>query len=445
MDLIRGATGCGALEAAQFLEMAGSVEAAIRLHDEVMGVSSSSSEAHSILFGESGVPGAWLQGIEVLESSEDLPLLVQRENGPCGALAALNALALAAEARPARDAVSEAMVSALGRCGSPKFARWRDRVGGEISEDGGVDDFFRPGGLALFCLSLVLTRGAEAVRNDVASEPGSSLPLVSSPHAFCGPELIDLLVRGVAAGSFFSPRERGTIGFLARDETNAVVSRGLKTPELPIFVLHGGDHFTLLWRSGEYWRHWNGLEPHRKLSVLRVENVDDSPPEAPRAHRAVPGELESVVQSRGQGSWRDREYELSTWTPDFLTTRGETPSSNSAVLFDFRQYPPGPRDAWRCLGCYHSRFETGRFGANAPGLTACAHCGKPRDVAGWTFWRAYSTLPDQTRRLIDRDYAPSILATIRTRWRLADLSVLHEGHLYPLGDPRLPADQIPVV
>eukprot|EP00633_Aureoumbra_lagunensis_P006712 CAMPEP_0197309028 /NCGR_PEP_ID=MMETSP0891-20130614/7574_1 /TAXON_ID=44058 ORGANISM="Aureoumbra lagunensis, Strain CCMP1510" /NCGR_SAMPLE_ID=MMETSP0891 /ASSEMBLY_ACC=CAM_ASM_000534 /LENGTH=546 /DNA_ID=CAMNT_0042793877 /DNA_START=131 /DNA_END=1771 /DNA_ORIENTATION=+ len=443
------------------------------------------SEVHEVVFGKGPVPESWLcQGCEIF--CEKAVVYKQEKNGPCGALAALNGLVqLEIIERPSSTA-EEALMRAIGwllfRCAVVKeklisgarcdahvnftifTAFWK--ADGIYMENGNYTSALnwlrspqltkishaisKRGGLALLLYSAVATRGAARIR----AETSDGLPLVTAPHAFCGPELLDLLLSGAARGDFFVSKDqiiknaeekyavtstlfraRGTIGFLSHDEsTGRIVCDELKRPLRPIFILHGGDHFTLLFKNYEqnFWYHWNGLEPNRKLSLLRLSNscqLDDPSPPPSARYKVRPGEIESIVQRSSTKLWyRDISYELSLVTPEFAhddptpsrPQSNNLPSSLNTAPPDIFDFGPQPNELpWRCLKCYHSRFQTASFGLNHS-LLKCAVCGTGlRDDKGnpnWSIWCAYKDLPKSTQRRVDRSYAPKLLSVLRTRW-----------------------------
>ena len=110
-DQVAAITGLPAAEAASFLEMAGgNVEAAVALFFDMGGAmggappppavsaasSSPQSPAHTLLFGGTAAPPAWLdQGFEFSDDPSSCCGLLQGKNGPCGALAVVNAEVIA--------------------------------------------------------------------------------------------------------------------------------------------------------------------------------------------------------------------------------------------------------------------------------------------------------------------------------------------------------------
>ena len=65
----------------------------------------------------------------------------------------------------------------------------------------------------------------------------------------------------------------------AETETGIPLCDALKTPKHPVWVIHGGDHFTLAFCSAypadekevsfEMY-HWNGLQPNRAMRTFKV-------------------------------------------------------------------------------------------------------------------------------------------------------------------------------
>ena len=301
VDQVVAITGLSPEEAGSFLEMAGgNVEMAVALFfDMGSGAGSAGlppvsptasptadSPAHALLFGSAIAPRAWIeQGFEFSTDAHSRCGIIQHENGPCGVLACVNAQVLADLGCPLPSlAVDDAtLCTALGailwRCagtsGRVTLCRWADGVGGPLAPDEPfaadgvasvaaqlqpfVPSLKQRGGCCLFCYACVLTRGVNEVRADVALDGGST-PLVSGPHALCGTELVNLLVAGVAranvgayegggAGGKVRWRAPSPIGLLSRDEleTGVPLADVLKSPSQPIWILHGGDHFTVGW------------------------------------------------------------------------------------------------------------------------------------------------------------------------------------------------------
>ena len=298
-DELAAITGMDPSEAAGFLEMAGgSLDMAVSMYFEMQGGGGGGgalsdlpstgppgpgSAAHKILFGDGAVPDAWLeQGFEFSSAAQSRCGLVQGKNGPCGALAALNAEVIAHLECPMPDvavgpeALCAAMAKILCRCatdGKVVLASWAGEVGGELREDvvEGTDvssvalalmavvaSLMGRGGCCLLCYSCVLTRGVDTVRSEACLD-GGGVPLVSGPFALCGTELVSLMLCGVArcnvsayealSGGKVSWRTRGAVGLLSADELDSGVPLAdeLKSPSKPVWVVHGGDHFTVLW------------------------------------------------------------------------------------------------------------------------------------------------------------------------------------------------------
>ena len=296
-DSVAAFTGLGPEEAANFLEMAGgNVEAAVALFFDMQGgggggafggdagnaavPGTPASPVHAVLFGSATAPSSWVdQGFEFCADSQSRCCLIQHKNGPCGVLAVVNAEVLALMGRPLPSAsVDDGVLCAafgaiLWRCataGQITLARWAESPGGDVvGEEPFVADgpaavaarllpvlpsWKQRGGCCLLCYSAVLTRGIDKVKTDVALDAGSP-PLVVGPHSLCSTELMTLLMAGVArgnvgaysmAGGKVDWRTAGSVGLLSRDELEGMpLADALKSPSSPVYVLHGGDHFTV--------------------------------------------------------------------------------------------------------------------------------------------------------------------------------------------------------
>lgn len=109
---------------------------------------------------------------------------------------------------------------------------------------------------------------------------GGDAPLVVGPFALCSTEMVSLLLHGIARGNICAynldgtkatwrrplqahdgPQETpddlgdtdyGTIGMLSMAEVDGgrPLADELKSPTQPVFVVHGGDHFTVCFHAG---------------------------------------------------------------------------------------------------------------------------------------------------------------------------------------------------
>lgn len=266
-DQVAAITGLPPGEAANFLEMAGgNVEAAVALFFDMGGAmggapppppaavsSSPQSPAHTVLFGGSPAPPAWLeQGFDFSTDPISRVGLNQGKNGPCGALAVVNAEVIANLGCPLPSMVVDdaalctALANILWRCasdGKVVLASYENgNVGGTVAQDAFTADgapaiaarllpvlptFKQRGGCCLLIYSCVLSRGIESVRADVAQDNGMT-PLIIGPNALCGTELVNLMLCGVARGNVsaynsnghgkVSWRAVGCVGLLSREE-----------------------------------------------------------------------------------------------------------------------------------------------------------------------------------------------------------------------------------
>lgn len=520
-------TGLPPEEASQFLEMAGgSLEAAVSLFFEMsgggggdvnMGVSGSPTfvaptAAHGILFGDDAPPASWSeQGFEFSEDPAASIGIVQHKNGPCGVLAAVNGVIVAQAGCPQASTVvtDDMLVSALAailvHCAIAPSVTQVDSAArvivaswaGEGYTSNQVQEFELPveelavashlktmipslkgpGGVVQFCYSAVLTRGLEKVRAESVLDGGRP-PLIVGPHSLCSTELMGLLMFGIARGNVgaydgadgmkIKWRPKGEVGMLSRDEIDMGIPLAdeLKDPSKPVYVIHGGDHFTLLWATNVVgdavdFFHWNGLSPNRAMVPLRLTKASLEPCPAPEKHvqshwRIKVGEVESIVQASPADKqarpscWRSHAYELALATQAVVDEdKSEERPADFPSPPTFEQGPlPADGAAWRCLSCYQTRFKTMCFGENsAPSSRLCKFCGMDVEKSGWTIWKRYEELPGPLQRRIDRTSGPKILAVLRTRWPDSELSLLRsDGSTQVMGDEGFDPNQfvIPV-
>eukprot|EP00038_Savillea_parva_P012760 m.206776 g.206776 ORF g.206776 m.206776 type:complete len:532 (+) comp23479_c0_seq1:99-1694(+) len=496
---LSGITGLPADQAAMYLEMSGgNLDMAVSIFFDggggggggsmgADGQGAGSSDAgafdaptpaHALLFGPSPAPPSWAdQGFQWSDATG--VGLTQRANGPCGILAAVNAEVVARMGRPDPQTpvpdreLTGTLAAVLARCATSDcitVASWEadtspgtvlkttevaatDTAAMEQAVADALPSYTGPGGVVLLCYSAVLTRGLDNVRADVAADNGE-LPLVYGPHSLCSSELVNLIMEGMARGnvSAYDPtgakatwrvaERRAPIGMLSRAELDSGVPLAdeFKSPPHPVYLVHGGDHFTFMWAAGAppdgdavTWHHWNGLPPNQALTTFTLQpcSLDALPPSpmehAPTHWKPVLGELESIVQADATdkavrpGQWRSWRYELALINAVVLAedSSPERPADAPAPV----TYPQGdaPAGKWRCGSCYQTRFKTMCFGDNEAGRTTCAHCNLPQAEAGWTIWRTYDELPAAARRRIDHNFGPKVLAVLRTRWPDAEL------------------------
>jgi hypothetical protein len=145
-------------------------------------------------------------------------------------------------------------------------------------------------------------------------------PLIDKPHYICTTDLMILLMSGVANGNVgafdpmgkeFKIETKLGIGMLSSAviEAKIPINEGLLNPSTPVWILHGGDHFTVgflkEWTDEETKEmfHWNGLPPNRGMSVVEIKGkktVTKVPTfeEFKKTHaeyKEVPGQIYDVV------------------------------------------------------------------------------------------------------------------------------------------------------
>lgn len=432
--------------------------------------------------------------------------LVQPKNGPCGLIAAIQAACIAELIRTGNDGTlkitDEVLVSSLGsilwQAATASDAGKSSAVAKLVtkaSSDGvdmvdftdkdaltkaiaeSIDTFKSAGGVVLFLYSLVVTRTVEEIRSDVM-KAGGDLPIITE-LGLCTSDLVALCLRGEANGNVgaFQPisDENGEnikiswpaglgVGLLSMDEyqTKIPVADALKSPTHPVWLMHGGDHFTVLWSEnlkfpnldgadGERGAsfsllHWNGLPPNGpRLARLNIQAKEQAAPapkkrKAPTQYEPVIGEIESIVQAdpemkknmpNGWTTWRYEVQLAGECTKEEGTQYDPRPEgAKMPKTFDLKAHSPAGEEkkTWRCAACYSTRFKTMCFGMNdlkedggeGDGDEAndpkCENCGRLRSVSGHTIWLTYDELPDSWRASADRQFAPKIVSVLRTKW-----------------------------
>eukprot|EP01062_Namystynia_karyoxenos_P045357 TRINITY_DN33678_c0_g1_i1.p1 TRINITY_DN33678_c0_g1~~TRINITY_DN33678_c0_g1_i1.p1 ORF type:complete len:536 (+),score=131.82 TRINITY_DN33678_c0_g1_i1:89-1609(+) len=421
------------------------------------------------------IPAAWLeQGIGFDGSVKSG--IVQPKNGPCGILSVLQGMlwremsaggaALDVHRAPTEQELGRAIAQMLagaaslagkeGGGDSVALCRWKGDPGGDIDTErvpgaeceravaARLADFTGRGGVVLLLYSGVLTRGVAEVRGDIQAEHGDP-PLVLPPWHVCSSEMIGLFLRGKAGGNVGAYTAAGVkhdwagtpLGMLSFQELEAGIPLcdSLKSPPAPIWLVHGGDHFTTLCcpsgpppaQSGATFEllHWNGLPPcGPRLARLSVTAPEGPARPAPAEHKETfvkrrPGEIEGIVQARPEDKkerpdryteW-DYEVYLAVDDPD-VSGGADTRDTPPEPVFDQGQPVPGP---WRCAHCYHGRFKTMCFGLNED-TPNCTHCGKSRAEAGWSIWLPYERLPPRVQRSAVRMFAPKLISLLSTKW-----------------------------
>ncbi|GFR47019.1 hypothetical protein Agub_g8703 [Astrephomene gubernaculifera] len=258
-------------------------------------------QLRQLLWGGQGQPPpSWKQGFFFSRHAGLQFGLVQRQGGPCGVLAAVQAHVLAAlhvpssggfntSPRPQEQltalaaALSESLWQArmgptaalllpegeaggaAGRLGYDALSRTvaqhtaaskealTELVRGSLTVLMAEDGW----GVVLFVMSLALTRGVANVQADM-DEPGNSL---MGMHGYCTQELVNLILLGTANSNVFDGNQQldGTttlkgvsrrcrLGLLTLFEWYKYVEVGpsLKNPSLPVWVVCSESHFTVL-------------------------------------------------------------------------------------------------------------------------------------------------------------------------------------------------------
>ncbi|KXZ46708.1 hypothetical protein GPECTOR_41g672 [Gonium pectorale] len=259
-------------------------------------------QLRALLWGDQGQPPpSWKQGFFFNRAPGLQFGLLQRNGGPCGVLAALQAHVLVAlhspvtgfnisprsteqqaalvaavtetlwQARPGPSAPAvlvlpegEAGVSAaklgydaLSRTVAMHSATTKEALADLVRGALAVLMAEEGWGVVLYVMSLALSRGIAAVRSDM-DEPANGL---LAKFCYCTQELVNLVMLGTATTNVFDGTKqldgtttlrgvnrRGKVGLLTLFEWYQYIEVGnnLKNPSLPVWVVCSESHFTVL-------------------------------------------------------------------------------------------------------------------------------------------------------------------------------------------------------
>lgn len=303
-------------------------------------------------------------------------------------------------------------------------AIWKDALGGDVNvielmrgEEirefmmRHLDAYIGAGSLCLLVYSAVFTRGLDRVKEDI-KESDNEATLVVGPFWLCTCELLLLLIAGRASGSIRAYGDDGKkislppcqVGLLSYSEveTGVPIADELKSPVCPIWILHGGDHFTLLFSASrqvcpfdcrvaavvnvsfqhpptepESWfalYFWNGLPPGRSFQELRVFSESGPAGPAPdklkrKWYKPRPGEIDEIIQAH-PGDREKSDY-YSRWRFEVILAvddpdvKGKPRPPEMEKDYPILELVPGALDEeWRCASCYRTRYKTMCFGLN---------------------------------------------------------------------------------
>ena len=519
-------TGTSEQEATMYLEMGGgNVEIAVGLFfgggsaggfggggefsfDATPTSTASKPDWFQIIWGSNEPASSWTEQPLTFDpaATDEVPYshlgLVQIKNGPCGVLAALNAVmvrllimesnsansSLSPTIKPTDELLSRSiahLMSAPNRAdksSSIQCGVWDAAADGGVSfqsfekeQDAtafilsNLDHYVRPGGLLLICYSAVLSRGGDQVRRDVSTS-GGEVPLIFGTFNLCTSELMSLLLRGCGDGNVgsYGPvggkkidwSEHTPVGMLSYNEIDhsIPVCDRLKSPGVPVWILHGRDHFTFLFltktereekeeeeekKTTEEMEmfHFNGLPPAGpRMTRLSVVAKNGAVGPAPDSHKEGVGTfftpkintIFDVVQSHPEDkkerpkSWKTWRYEVVLHVEDAdgkLYGKGEDYSEEQGpVSFSQEDGIEHEDGRWRCSRCYVKRNETMAFKMNDSGSETCMHCGGGKGECGWTMWMRYEQLPTGWQGSMNRRYQPKITTLLGTKWPSAEVN-----------------------
>uniref|UniRef100_A0A7S0WEH1 Probable ubiquitin carboxyl-terminal hydrolase MINDY-4 n=1 Tax=Pyramimonas obovata TaxID=1411642 RepID=A0A7S0WEH1_9CHLO len=260
------------------------------------------------LFGTMGAPDSWKQGLFFKENVKGLEYgLVQKQGGPCGVLAAVQAQMLCSLATKAgttspkvvdltrkqyEDALADGIAQALWKASSAglrsangayvvncserstqgmtldmclrqsKKTRVKslEEAQGAVRSCLGVWMEQDGWGLLLFLYSLVLSRGIQNIKGDM-DEPNNSL---MGAHGYCTQDLVNLIICGSSVTNVFNGINKldehttlkgvpgqSKIGFLSLFEWYQYIEVGsyYKQPDVAVWVVCCESHFTCIFAT----------------------------------------------------------------------------------------------------------------------------------------------------------------------------------------------------
>eukprot|EP00801_Mesodinium_rubrum_P002550 Mrub_02550.p1 GENE.Mrub_02550~~Mrub_02550.p1 ORF type:complete len:532 (+),score=96.92 Mrub_02550:3-1598(+) len=435
------------------------------------------------------IPDAWLH--QKLEFDSQYPIgLVQYKNGPCGILSVIQAVIIKNFITKNNDFdpydkelliddkdIAEAIYSIImtvieENINEIKMAKWHDESNIGYNIDiisinnldlldyitSNINNFKKEGGILLIIYTVIINKGTDLIKKEILQGQGNP-PMIEKPNYICNTDLMVLLMSGNACGNvgaytafggdFIIDTSKLGIGMLSYSVYDAKIpmNQGLMTPKYPVWIMHGGDHFTVGFISLKdtqilthdmpsgcyfYMYHYNGLKPNGpKLSKIKIKAVKGTLMKVPlysdfknknAEYKVETGEIYDIVQADKQDkdsmpkqfqNWR---YEVILGLEDpNLTGEPRPPNSNEPHKYQYDDF--SFEQEWRCSRCYFTRYKTMCFGINKAGSEVCEHCGRGWKECGRSIWLRYDEILDEEwREVVARRYQPKIVAVLKTKW-----------------------------
>lgn len=425
---------------------------------------------------QSNIVAGWLnQTFGSLNEPHNKTGILQVVNGPCGVLSVVQALLYSTrlksigyvdETLPVSDAELAGTLAQIINLhqieDKVKVVLWKDEIGKSVVSQEieisntcefikkQIESYKNKGALCLLLYSIVETKTLAVVKKEIKSNGGgpSLVETTTNPDIwFCSSELMTLLLTGNADGNMgaygLNKEKRSLlkkplpVGMLSRREkqTKIPLLDEFKHPEFPVWILHGGDHFTTFCQRNlkdqNSFFHFNGLPPGGpRICNISLEFTKTSKPVAAKLEETeylpLPGEIYDIVQAEKLKTkpFTEWKYELVLAVEDRTSKGAKRPKELAVHIFDLGAKPVG---RWRCANCYRNRHKTYCFGDNKPleGTNTtpdiCKYCNKTKKEAQWSIWLPYSKLPNGWKRSAQFHYGPKILSVLVTRWLDAEI------------------------
>ncbi len=277
----------------------------------------------------------------------------------------------------------------------------------------------------------------------------------------------------------YRPAEIGFLAYAEAEErvygtsTFSSVSDVLKYPSVPIWIVLGSDHYTVLFSLDEgaakairafmsvkdngndassyNHEHENGEEENgsreeicsqpekavrQKQLSLEFYHYNGLPPGGPRlarlrvafevalSNKTSKGTLTSgsiptgmriamIVRRRKRSLKNERdhdEWEYEVALEHLDTTGNGEAQANSCASCHENNYSTAVDDEWRCSSC----VLQGLYFMNKKGTSSCQECKKDISQCGQSLWLTYDQLPFASQREVDLCYKPKIEAVLGT-------------------------------
>eukprot|EP01129_Flabellula_baltica_P009474 TRINITY_DN3876_c0_g1_i1.p1 TRINITY_DN3876_c0_g1~~TRINITY_DN3876_c0_g1_i1.p1 ORF type:complete len:513 (-),score=120.77 TRINITY_DN3876_c0_g1_i1:152-1690(-) len=306
-------------------------------------------------------------------------------------------------------------------------------------------------GMIIFLYSLILSRGIQTIEADMNLDemkkallnPHSDDTLIAGVFGFCTSAIINLITIGRAT---FDTQDNiddthSDIGYLTVDEDMAttigkkISGDYMKEPKYPIWVIHGGSHYTILFSDSMIpysfkeeqenmvkLYHYNGLPPGGPLlspiTITTRSSQDNSVSENPDDYVSF-----QVLSRRKNEVLGIYQYQVAyeRGSPDSPEDEDKEPSTETEnkpeELSDYlkENFFRDPFEKWRCMNCT-LQTPPNWMAYNEAEHVICKECNKEIEICGYCPWVTFDALPRVHQEWVLGRYAPEIQKVLRQLW-----------------------------